>query len=229
MFLNLTKHLKNLKQELKEYINQDAMKKIELEIVAISHSITQSHSYAVVLGEVGGIRRLPIVIGGFEAQSIAVAMEKMNTGRPLTHDLFKQLCDNFNIDITEVVINNLLEGIFYAKLICKRGNEVLEIDSRTSDAIAIAVRFNCPIYTYEFILDSAGILLEDNPQEGGEQPELKTEKKSSVETRTSAKGEDLTKYTLQELQDKLKALVASEDYDKAIPLRDEINRRKKNS
>lgn len=203
------------------------MKKIELEIVAISHSITQSHSYAVVLGEVGGIRRLPIVIGGFEAQSIAVAMEKMNTGRPLTHDLFKQLCDNFNIDVTEVVINNLLEGIFYAKLICKRSNEVLEIDSRTSDAIAIAVRFNCPIYTYEFILDSAGILLEDTPQEGGEQPELKTEKKGG-DTKLS-KGEDLAKYTLQELQEKLKALVTGEEYDKAIPIRDEINRRKKNS
>jgi len=204
------------------------MKKIELEIVAISHSITQSHSYAVVLGEVGGVRRLPIVIGGFEAQSIAVAMEKMNTGRPLTHDLFKQLCDNFNIDVTEVVINNLLEGIFYAKLICKRSNEVLEIDSRTSDAIAIAVRFNCPIYTYEFILDSAGILLEDTPQEG-DQPELKTEKKSSSSETKVSKGEDLTKYTLQELQDKLKSLVTNEEYDKAIPIRDEINRRKKNS
>jgi len=228
LFLNLTRHLKNLKQELKEYINQDAMKKIELEIVAISHSITQSHSYAVVLGEVGGVRRLPIVIGGFEAQSIAVAMEKMNTGRPLTHDLFKQLCDNFNIDVTEVVINNLLEGIFYAKLICKRSNEVLEIDSRTSDAIAIAVRFNCPIYTYEFILDSAGILLEDTPQEG-DQPELKTEKKSSSSETKVSKGEDLTKYTLQELQDKLKSLVTNEEYDKAIPIRDEINRRKKNS
>ncbi len=137
------------------------MKKIELDIVALSHSVTQSHNYAVVLGEQGGSRRLPIVIGGFEAQAIAVAMERMTPNRPLTHDLFKNTLDTFNVDLKEVVINNLLDGIFYARLICLKEGEMIEIDSRTSDALAMAVRFNCPIFTYEFILDAAGVVLED--------------------------------------------------------------------
>ena len=142
------------------------MKKIELDIVALSHSVTQSHNYAVVLGEQEGSRRLPIVIGGFEAQAIAVAMERMSPNRPLTHDLFKNTLETFNIDLKEVVINNLLDGIFYARLICLKDGELIEIDSRTSDALALAVRFDCPIYTYEFILDAAGVVLED--QEEGE-------------------------------------------------------------
>ena len=120
------------------------MKKIELEILALSHSVTQSHSYAVVLGEVGGTRRLPIVIGGFEAQAIAVELEKMKPARPLTHDLLRNVCDMFNIELDHIVINNLVEGIFYAQLVCKQGGETFEIDSRTSDAIALAVRFECP-------------------------------------------------------------------------------------
>ena len=138
------------------------MKKIELEIVALSHSITQTHSYAVVLGEVNGLRRLPIVIGGFEAQAIAVALERMNPSRPLTHDLMKNFMLAFNVDLLEVVINDLQEGIFYSKLVCTSENDTVEIDSRTSDALALAVRFGCPIYTYDNILDSAGILMEDD-------------------------------------------------------------------
>jgi len=137
------------------------MKKIELDIVALSHSVTHSQNYAVVLGEQNGVRRLPIVIGGFEAQAIAVAMERMTPSRPLTHDLFKNSMDTFNIVLKEIVINNLLDGIFYARLVCEKNGEVLEIDSRTSDALAMAVRFECPIYTYEFILDAAGVILED--------------------------------------------------------------------
>jgi len=137
------------------------MKKIELEIVALSHSITQTHSYAVVLGEINGLRRLPIVIGGFEAQAIAVALEKMHPSRPLTHDLMKNFMNAFNIDMQEIVICDLQEGIFYSKLVCISEKDTVEIDSRTSDALALAVRFGCPIYTYEHILESAGILMED--------------------------------------------------------------------
>src|SRR5678815_1319398 len=137
------------------------MKKIELEIVALSHSITQTHSYAVVLGELNGLRRLPIVIGGFEAQAIAVALEKMQPSRPLTHDLMKNFMNAFNVDLVEVIITDLQEGIFYSKLVCTSENDTVEIDSRTSDALALAVRFGCPVYTFEHILDSAGILMED--------------------------------------------------------------------
>src|ERR671928_924869 len=137
------------------------MRKIELEIVALSHSITQTHSYAVVLGEVNGLRRLPIVIGGFEAQAIAVALEKMQPSRPLTHDLMKNFMAAFGIELHEIVISDLQEGIFYSKLVCSSDHDTIEIDSRTSDALALAVRFGCPVYTYEHILESAGILMEE--------------------------------------------------------------------
>jgi bifunctional DNase/RNase len=204
------------------------MKKIELEIVALSHSITQSHSYAVVLGEVNGIRRLPIVIGGFEAQAIAVALEKMNPTRPLTHDLMKSICQSFSIDVKEVIINNLLDGIFYSQLVCKRGNELIEVDSRTSDALALAVRFDCPIYTYEFILDSAGLILEEPAKEEKlEVKERKTEKKSTATA--NVKSIELAKYSLQELNQLLQSLLEKEDYEQAIMVRDEISRRKKQS
>ena len=155
------------------------MKKIELDIVALSHSVTQSHNYAVVLGEQDGSRRLPIVIGGFEAQAIAVAMERMTPNRPLTHDLFKNTLETFEIELKEVIINNLLDGIFYARLICIEDGEEFEIDSRTSDALAMAVRFNCPIFTYEFILDAAGVILEDS-EDGGIEEQAPTEKQPYV-------------------------------------------------
>src|SRR5690606_38025842 len=133
----------------------------------LSHSITQTHSYAVVLGEVNGLRRLPIVIGGFEAQAIAVALERMQPSRPLTHDLFANFMTTFSIELSEVVIYKLEEGIFYARLICRHEGEYIEIDSRTSDALALAVRANCRIWTYENILDVAGLYLDqtaDAPQ-----------------------------------------------------------------
>src|ERR1700744_3855000 len=142
------------------------MKKIELEIVALSHSITQTHSYAVVLGEVNGMRRLPIVIGGFEAQAIAVALEHMQPSRPLTHDLFANFMQTYGVELKEVVIYKLEEGIFFAKLVCKSNGETTEIDSRTSDALAMAVRANCKIYTFENILDTAGLYL-DQSESGG--------------------------------------------------------------
>src|SRR5918994_2562823 len=137
------------------------MKKIELEIVALSHSITQTHSYAVVLGEVNGLRRLPIVIGGFEAQAIAVALERMNPSRPLTHDLMKNFMMAFNVELHEIVINDLQEGIFYSKLLCSTDNDTVEIDSRTSDALALAVRFCCPFFTYENIMEEGRLVMED--------------------------------------------------------------------
>lgn len=197
------------------------MKKIELEIVALSHSITQTHSYAVVLGEVNGLRRLPIVIGGFEAQAIAVALEKMHPSRPLTHDLMKNFMNAFNIDLQEIIICDLQEGIFYSKLVCVSEHDTVEIDSRTSDALALAVRFGCPIYTYDNILESAGILMED-PSGKKKQP------KEAVATESSSGHEDLRSMTLEELNTLLNEVLDQEDYIRAIAIRDEINSRKRN-
>ncbi len=194
------------------------MKKIELEIVALSHSITQTHSYAVVLGEVNGLRRLPIVIGGFEAQAIAVALERMQPSRPLTHDLMKNFMMAFSVDLHEVVISDLQEGIFYSKLLCSNDKDTVEIDSRTSDALALAVRFGCPIYTYENILESAGILTEDAG--GG--------KKKTVTTTTqegAASQDDLKDMSLEDLQNLLNDVLEQEDYIRAVAIRDEINSR----
>ncbi len=201
------------------------MKKIELEIVALSHSITQTHSYAVVLGEVNGLRRLPIVIGGFEAQAIAVALEKMQPSRPLTHDLMKNFMTAFAIDLHEIIICDLQEGIFYSKLVCSTENDTVEIDSRTSDAIALAVRFGCPIYTYENILESAGILMEDTAATTGKKKKSKQE--VMVEEDGPAGNEDLKTMTLEELNTLLNEVLEGEDYIRAIAIRDEINSRGK--
>ena len=191
------------------------MKKIELEIVALSHSITQTHSYAVVLGEVNGLRRLPIVIGGFEAQAIAVALERMQPSRPLTHDLMKNFMMAFNIDLHEIIINDLQEGIFYSKLVCSTEKDTVEIDSRTSDAVALAVRFGCPIFTYDNILDSAGILMEEDDK-----------KKKVVVSHTETGSDDLKNLSIPELENLLKEVLEHEDYIKAASIRDEINSRK---
>lgn len=199
------------------------MKKIELEIVALSHSITQTHSYAVVLGEINGLRRLPIVIGGFEAQAIAVALEKMQPSRPLTHDLMKNFMTAFNIELHEVIISDLQEGIFYSKLVCSSDNDTIEIDSRTSDALALAVRFGCPVYTYENILESAGILMEDT----GTSKKKKAPAISSPSVEEGGKG-DLRSMTLEDLNKLLNEVLEQEDYIRAIAIRDEINARKKN-
>ncbi|CAF5134466.1 unnamed protein product, partial [Rotaria sp. Silwood1] len=197
------------------------MKKIELEIIALSHSITQTHSYAVVLGEVNGLRRLPIVIGGFEAQAIAVALERMKPSRPLTHDLMKNFFNAFSVDLQEVIINDLQEGIFYSKLICYTENDTVEIDSRTSDAIALAVRFGCPIYTYDYILENAGILMED--LESGTKKNIEAVGVENDLTTNSA--DDLSRLNLTELNDLLNTVLENEDYIKAIAIRDEINKR----
>jgi bifunctional DNase/RNase len=192
------------------------MQKIELEIVALSHSMTQSQSYAVVLGEIDGLRRLPIVIGSFEAQAIAVALEKMQPSRPLTHDLLKNVLTSFTIDLHEVIINDLQEGIFYAKLICSNDKETIEIDSRTSDAIALAVRLGCPIYTYNNILENAGMMME-----GESKSTITVDDNKSMENKT-----DLQKMTLAELEKTLNEVLEQEDYIKAVAIRDEINSRK---
>ena len=196
------------------------MKKIELEIVALSHSVTQSHNYAVVLGEQEGVRRLPIVIGGFEAQAIAVAMERMTPNRPLTHDLFKDTLETFDIQLREVVINNLLDGIFYARLICVKDGEEIEIDSRTSDALAMAVRFECPIYTYEFILDAAGVILEDNEDAIDTSKPVKKTTKADVKSVVGLSG-----HSVEELETMLEDVLSQEDYEKAAEIRDEIQKR----
>jgi len=197
------------------------MKKIELEIVALSHSITQTHSYAVVLGEVNGLRRLPIVIGGFEAQAIAVALEKMQPSRPLTHDLMKNFMTAFNIELHEIIISDLQEGIFYSKLICSSDHDTIEIDSRTSDALALAVRFGCPVYTYEHILESAGILMEDTGS--------KKKRTSTITQHEETRGgkDDLKSMSLEDLNTLLNEVLEQEDYIRAIAIRDEINSRNK--
>lgn len=196
------------------------MKKIKLDIVGLSYSQTQSGAYALVLGEINGRRRLPVIIGAFEAQAIAIEIEKMTPSRPLTHDLFKSLCNTYSINIQEVIIYNLIDGIFYAKLICSDGKKTSEIDARTSDAIALAVRFDCPISTYEFILATAGIVIEGNEfvfLENIESP--LDEKQANPVINYGSLSED-------ELKTNLKDALAEEAYEKAAKIRDELSRRK---
>jgi bifunctional DNase/RNase len=197
------------------------MKKIKLDIVGLSYSQTQSGAYALVLGEVNGRRRLPIIIGSFEAQAIAIEIEKMTPSRPLTHDLFKSFAQAYNINIQEIIIYNLVDGIFYAKLICSDGKKTAEIDARTSDAIAMAVRFNCPIYTYEFILSTAGIVIEGNDFVYLENlSEATEERPSSTDTAS------YTSLSIDELKTKLQDALTEEAYEKAAKIRDELNKRK---
>ena len=192
------------------------MDKVKLEIVGLSYSKTQSGAYALVLGEVGGKRSLPIIIGGFEAQAIAIELEKMTPSRPLTHDLFKSFATSFGITVKEVVIYNLNEGIFYAKLICEREGQISEIDARTSDAIALGVRFKCPFYTFENILASAGIAMDENDELVADSDE--------DETPTTTENH-LDNLSVDELEEELRLAVEHEDYERASYLRDEISKR----
>ncbi len=193
------------------------MEKIRLDIVGLSYSQTQQGAYALVLGERKGRRRLPIIIGGFEAQAIAIELEKMKPTRPLTHDLFKNFAETFGIKITEVIIYNLVEGIFFAKLLCDDGKKIVEIDTRTSDAIALAVRFAAPIFTYEFILSSAGIILEE---------EATAKEAAKAEPAAKPQKENIRTMPLPDLEKRLKEAIAKEDYEKASQIRDELNKRK---
>jgi bifunctional DNase/RNase len=200
------------------------MKKIKLEIVGLSYSQTQSGAYALVLGEDKGKRRLPIVIGAFEAQAIAIELENMTPQRPLTHDLFKSFATAFNVEVEEVIIFNLLEGVFYAKLVCSDGEKRMEVDARTSDAIAIAVRFGCPIYTYEFILSSAGVAIDqDTPIE--DVIEEKIEKKARA---TALSDSELSGAATEDLKEMLKKALDEEAYERATKIRDELAKRKNN-
>lgn len=199
------------------------MKKIKLDIVGLSYSQTQSGAYALVLGETKGKRRLPIIIGGFEAQAIAIELEKMTPSRPLTHDLFKTFAETFHIGVNEVIIYNLVEGIFFAKLICNDGKKDIEIDARTSDAIALAVRFSCPIYTYEFILSSAGIVLEDEALASATSTGTTTAEPEVVEVDEN----DFRKKSTEELKEMLDTALDEEHYERASRIRDELNKRKK--
>ncbi len=194
------------------------MRKIELEITGLSHTITQSQSYAVLLAEVGGLRKLPIVIGAFEAQAIAVAIEKLNINRPLSHDLIKNILVAFEIELKEVIIDNLQDGIFFAKLICEKDGQEIDIDSRTSDA----VRFECPIYTYEFILESAGTILTDESVDDESSSDVD---ELAGELSAVASKDEWSKFSVEDLKAKLEEALASEDYEKAASIRDEIERR----
>lgn len=198
------------------------MDKIELKIIGLSYSQTQSGAYALVLSEKEGTRRLPIIIGGFEAQSIAIELEQMKPSRPLTHDLFKSFAEAFEVVIKEVVIYNLIEGVFYSKLVCEKNGETVEIDARTSDAIAIGIRCGCPVYTFEHILSSAGIQLEDE-MEGAE--ETGVEEGGTPEKKKAPEKEKLSAKSNEELKKLLEEAIAQEEYEKASEIRDELKKR----
>jgi len=192
-------------------------KKIKLNILGLSYSQTQSGAYALVLAEEEGERRIPIIIGGVEAQSIAIKLEGLEPPRPLTHDLFLNFSKSFKIQVVEVVVYKLEEGIFYSELVCQRDNEQLHIDSRTSDAVALALRFGCPIYTYEEIIEKAGIVLDfDNKDEG--HAITPAESKPGGTKHYDSK-------SLDELEKMLQEAIMNEDYEKASKIRDEINQR----
>jgi bifunctional DNase/RNase len=200
------------------------MEKIKLEIIGLSYSQTQSGAYTLVLGEENGTRRLPILIGGFEAQAIAIQLENVKASRPLTHDLFKSFASAFEINVEEVVIYNLVEGVFFAKLVCTGNGITEEIDARSSDAIALAVRFGCPVYTYEFILSTAGIIMDETDAISEEIPDSTLSDETEDDQGKSLEG--LSGFSMEKLQELLKNALDEEAYEKASRIRDEINKRK---
>ena len=205
------------------------MNKIKLNVLGISYSQTQTGAYALVLTEENGDRRIPIIVGGYEAQAIAIQLEGLNPPRPLTHDLFLNFARAFKIEIIEVIIYKLEEGIFYSRIICNDGTNTISIDSRTSDAIALALRFKCPIYTTEEIVEKAGIVIEaekEKPVSAEKEEEEPVEPKVQ-KTPVVAVQEDMNALTVEELKIAMEEAIRNEDYEKASVLRDEINRRKK--
>ena len=199
------------------------MDKIELKVMAISRSVTQSLNYAVVLGELDGPRRLPVIIGSAEAQAIAIAIEGMSGPRPMTHDLFKNTLETLRTDLREIIISDIKEGIFFARLVLDRDGEIIEVDSRTSDALALATRFDCPIYTYELILQNAGIVLEGDDEENMQMQDVA----EGDERRGGGRSDKLSSYTVGELNDMLEEVLSEENYERAAQIRDEIKQRKK--
>ncbi len=194
------------------------MKRVRLKVMGISYSQTQSGAYALLLLEENGERRIPIIIGGFEAQAIVIKLENLEPPRPLTHDLFKKFADQFNIAVIEVMIYKLEDGVFFSKLVCNNGEKEYSIDSRTSDAVAIALRFGCPIYISEDILEKAQLSNSPSDTDLAAPEESGTKKKQ-----TSKYGS----YTDEELYKMIDEAVKTEDYEKAASIRDEIERRKK--
>lgn len=202
------------------------MDKIQLEILGLSSSQSQTGSFALVLGEKEGNRRLPIIIGMFEAQSIAIQIEKINPNRPLTHDLFKSFAEEMDVRVTEIIISDLKEGVFYSKIMCSNGSKEFELDARPSDAIAIGLRFGVPIYTVESVLSEAGIILSDLEEEEEENEEMAV-KSSSAGTSSSGSSskEPLHQTSVDELNKMLNDALEKEDYEKAAKIRDELNKR----
>jgi bifunctional DNase/RNase len=198
------------------------MKKVKLNILGLSYSQTQTGAYALVLSEADGNRRIPIIIGAVEAQAIAIQLEGLKPPRPLTHDLFLNVALAFDIEIVEVFIHKLEEGIFYAEIVCEQNSNRIRVDSRTSDAIALALRFECPIFTTEEIIEKAGIIMEfDENGEMNDEPD-----DSGMIKKSGAKHIDYSEYSSDELNEMLGTAVAGEDYEKASEIRDEINKRK---
>lgn len=202
------------------------LKKIKLEILGLSSSQSQTGSFALVLGETEGNRRLPIIIGMFEAQAIAIEIEKIIPNRPMTHDLFKSFSNAFHFHVEEIIISDLKEGVFFARIVCSDGLNKTEIDARPSDAIAIGLRFDSPIYTYESILSEAGIVLTDQEEEE-ERVETKPEAKPKPkkEKETVKKSDDYKNYSVEKLNELLKEAIDKEDYERAAKIRDELSKR----
>jgi bifunctional DNase/RNase len=200
------------------------VKKIKLEILGLSSSQSQTSSFALVLGETEGNRRLPIIIGMFEAQAIAIEIEKIIPNRPMTHDLFKSFANNFHFTVEEIIISDLKEGVFFAKIVCSDGLKKMEVDARPSDAIAIGLRFDSPIFTYENILAEAGIVLTDEAEEEAEQKKAEPKSKAKREM-VSKKSEDFKNYSVERLHELLKDAIDKEDYERAAKIRDELSKR----
>ncbi|HHP7241441.1 MAG TPA: bifunctional nuclease domain-containing protein [Cyclobacteriaceae bacterium] len=197
------------------------MDKLKLEILGLSSSQSQQGSFALVLGETDGNRRLPIIIGMFEAQAIAIEIEKIVPNRPMTHDLFRSFADSFHFEVKEIIISDLKEGVFFAKIVCINGDDVLEIDARPSDAIAIGLRFNVEIFTYEPILSEAGIVLTDEHEE----EMSKLEKTQSKPVSNKPFEEQLKDLSAERLKELLNQSLSKEDYERAAQIRDELNNR----
>lgn len=207
-----------------------SLKKIKLEILGLSSSQSQTGSFALVLGETEGNRRLPIIIGMFEAQAIAIEIEKIVPNRPMTHDLFKAFANSFHFHVEEIIISDLKEGVFFAKIVCSDGLKKSEVDARPSDAIAVGLRFDAPIFTYENILAEAGIVLTDEEddeekEKEREKAEPPAEKKVKVKKESSKKGDDYKSYSVEKLNELLKDTIEKEDYERAAKLRDELGKR----
>lgn len=202
------------------------MDKLKLEILGLSSSQSQSGSFALVLGESEGNRRLPIIIGMFEAQAIAIEIEKIAPNRPMTHDLFKSFAEGFNFTVKEIIISDLKEGVFFAKIVCDNGEHSIEVDARPSDAIAIGIRFDAPIFTYEKIMSEAGIVLSDDSPDA-DISELKKPIARSQESSDKSVGkvEKLKNMSMDKLNGLLNKTLKDEDYELAAKIRDEINRR----